>query len=44
MINMVHVAGTDEEDKYRESINQMFLLNLKEEDEYGDETVYHYWD
>jgi glutamyl-tRNA reductase len=44
MINMVNAAGTEAEGKYKESINQLFLLNLKEEDDFTDEEVNHYWD
>lgn len=44
MINMVQAAGTEEERRYKENINQLFLLNCKEEDEYCNEEVGHYWD
>ena len=44
MINLVQAAGTEEERRYKENISQLFLLNCKEEDEYFNEEVGHYWD
>lgn len=44
MINMNKAAGTQDEAVIRDNINTLFMLGIKDEDELGDETDYHYWD
>lgn len=43
MINMSKAAGTEDETAVRDNINALFMLDIKDEDELGDETIYNYW-
>jgi len=44
MICMNTAAGTEDEEKCRESITKLFRLKAEDEDELGDEKTYDYWD